>query len=82
MSTGSRLSASSPDSQGVLTTDAAKARYILTAESKFIDTCIPSGVAYAYDVTISDTKTNAEVMSMNGSGCEGQIIPKIRQSLP
>jgi hypothetical protein len=61
--------------------DTFNTRYRLREESSQIDVCFNLQPLYEYDITFIDNKAGSEVFTIEGRGCEGGVIAKLREAL-
>ena len=56
------------------TSSTFRTRYRMAIDSDRIDTCIPSGALYVFELAIIDNDSGDEIMTMDGRECEGRIV--------
>jgi len=61
--------------------EAAGTRYQLIVRQRRYSACLSGGDAYNYDVTVLDTRTRAEIVSVNGSGCLSPVTRTLKEQI-
>ncbi len=51
-----------------------RTRYRMAIDSRRIDTCIPSGPLYVFEMAVIDNDTGDEILTMDGRECEDRIV--------
>lgn len=58
-----------------------KTRYRLYVKSNQYDWCIKGSAAIYYDVSMVDNSTGNEVFTMNGNGCEKDVVKQFSETI-
>lgn len=61
--------------------DTFKSRYRLVIASYKYDVCLNFSPAIQYDVSFIDNQSGAEIFTMNGSGCEDDVVENFMNAL-
>lgn len=65
----------------VSTSDTFNTRYILAVDSNQFDICFNFQAAIHYDISLIDTKSGSEVVTMSGRGCEDDVATEFMKQL-
>ena len=56
-------------------------RYVMLVRWSQFDTCLLSGAAYSYDISLVDNRSGSEVLTLSGQGCETKIVDKLMEAV-
>jgi len=61
--------------------DTFNTKYLLVVVSKQFDICLNLSPAIIYDISLIDNTSGMEVFTLDGKGCESEVIKKFKNAL-
>ncbi|MBK1666564.1 hypothetical protein CKO28_00720 [Rhodovibrio sodomensis] len=58
-----------------------RTRYTAYIDQRRYDSCVPSGSAYSFQISVVDNQDGSEVFAANGRGCEQNVRPRLQTEM-